>query len=218
MTAPIPQGASVGEGCGETSSGLAVKEGLTNTAPLPKSAGAKRQGAGVGAILTDADTGSGLAVKEGIQNAASSAQSAGAKRQLDKFGAGTAAVISLASPNAATYQKGLTNNVDGGGTSDSAVIGQQVGALEVETGEGAGNIVPSKVGRQLDKVRAGTAAVVFLADPDAAAYQEGLTNNIEEGGTSDSAVVSEQVDALEVEAGEGSGNLVPSKLPAATLL
>ena len=133
----------------DTGSGLAVKEAGQNAASLAKSAGAKvrRQGAGVGAacnsLLSDADTGSGLAVKEAGQNAASLLKGAGAKRQLDKVGAGTAAIIGLADQNAADYQEGLTNNIDGDGTSDSAVIGQQAGDLEVEAGEGAGNLVPS---------------------------------------------------------------------------
>ena len=174
------------------------------------------------AILTDADSGSGLAVKEELQNAASLLASAGGKRQVDKVGAGTAAVIGIVSPGVADYQEGLTNNIDGDGTSDSAVIGQQVGALELEAGEGAGNLVPSKVPklrtrrsrRQLDKMGAGTAAVIGLVNPDAAAYQEGLTDTIDGDGTSDSAVVGQQVGALELEAGEGAGNLVPSKAPA----
>ena len=126
-----------------------MKEAGQNVASLLKSAGAKRQGAGFGAacnsLLTDADTGSGLAVKEAGQNAASLLKSARARRQLDKLGAGTAAVISLADPNLASYQEGLTNNIDGDGTSDSAVVGQQLGAMEVEAGEGAGTLVPSKV-------------------------------------------------------------------------
>jgi hypothetical protein len=54
-----------------------------------------------------------------------------------------------------------------------------------------------------------------LADPDVAAYQEGLTDNIDGDGTTDSAVVGEQLGALEVEAGEGAGNPVSSKLPTA---
>jgi hypothetical protein len=208
---------------GDTGSGMAVKEAGQNAASLLKSAGVKRQGAGVGdacnAILTDGDTGSGMAVKEAGQNAASLLQSAGVRRQLDKVGAGTAALIGLADPDAADYQEGLTNNIDGDGTSDSAVVGEQAGALEVEAGEGAGNLVPSKVPaagkRQLDKVGAGTADIISLADPDLASYQEGLTDTIDGDGTSDSAVVGEQLGALEVEAGEGGGNLVPSKLPTA---
>lgn len=141
----------------------------------------------------------------------------GGKRQLDKVGAGTAALINLVSPQAGAYQEGLTNAIDGYGTSDSAVVGQQIGALEVEAGTGAGNLVPSKLPaakRQLDKMGAGTAAVISLVSPDAAAYQEGLTNNIDGDGTSDSAVVGQQIGALEVEAGQGAGNLVPTKLPA----
>lgn len=183
----------------------------------------KRQGAGVGdtcnAILTDGDTGSGMAVKEAGQNAASLLQSAGARRQLDKVGAGTAAIIGLADQDAADYQEGLTDDIDGDGTSDSAVVGEQAGALEVAAGEGAGNLVPSKVPasgkRQLDKFGAGTAAIIDLADPNVAAYQEGLTDNIDGDGTTDSAVVGEQLGALEVEAGEGAGNPVSSKLPTA---
>jgi hypothetical protein len=111
--------------------------------------GVKRQGAGVGeacnAILTDGDTGSGMAVKEAGQNAASLLQSAGARRQLDKVGAGTAALVDLADPDLASYQEGLTDTIDGDGTSDSAVVGEQLGGLEVEAGEGAGNLVPSKL-------------------------------------------------------------------------
>lgn len=178
---------------GDTGSGMAVKEAGQNAAALLKSAGMKRQGAGVGdacnAILTDADTGSGMAIKEAGQNAASLLQSAGARRQLDKVGAGTAAIIGLADPDVANFQEGLTNNVDDDGTSDSAVIGEQAGALEAEAGEGAGNLVPSKVPtagkRQLDKVGAGTAAIIGLADPDVADFQEGLTNNVDGDGTSD---------------------------------
>lgn len=183
--------------------------------PLHSSAGAKRQGAGVGdacnAILADGDTGSGLAVKEAGQNAASLLTSAGARRQLDKAGAGTVAVIGVVDPDLADYQERLTNNIDDDGTSDSAVIGEQVGALEAEAGEGAGNLVPSKVPtgkRQLDKAGAGTAAIIGVVDPDVADYQEGLTNNIDGDGTSDSAVIGEQAGA-----GEGAGNLVPSKVP-----
>ncbi|KAN0090263.1 hypothetical protein V8E51_018842 [Hyaloscypha variabilis] len=153
--APIPQGAGAGEGCdailtdGDTGSGMAVKEAGQNAASLLKSAGVKRQGAGVGeacnAILTDGDTGSGMAVKEAGQNAASLLQSAGARRQLDKVGAGTAALVDLADPDLASYQEGLTDTIDGDGTSDSAVVGEQLGGLEVEAGEGAGNLVPSKL-------------------------------------------------------------------------
>ncbi|KAH7418089.1 hypothetical protein BKA64DRAFT_738597 [Cadophora sp. MPI-SDFR-AT-0126] len=155
LAAPIPQGAGVGAGCdailtdGDTGSGLLVKEAGQNAASLLKSAGVKRQGAGVGdacsAILTDGDTGSGLAVKEAGQNLDSLLKSSGAKRQLDKAGAGTAAIISLVSPEAAAYQEGLTDVIDGDGTSDSAVIGQQIGAIEAQAGSGAGNLVPSKL-------------------------------------------------------------------------
>lgn len=199
-----------------------MKEGGQDAASLLNSAGVKRQGAGVGdacnAILTDGDTGSGLAVKEAGQNAASLLTSAGVKRQIDKAGAGTAAVTGVVDPDLAAYQEGLTNAIDGDGTSDSAIIGQQVGALEAEAGEGAGNLVPSKLPtarRQLDKAGAGTAATIGVVDPDAAAYQEGLTNNIDGDGTNDSATIGEQVGALEAKAGEGAGNLVPSKLPTA---
>lgn len=90
--------------------------------------------------------------------------------------------------------------------------------MEVEVGEGAGDLVPSELPaagkRQLDKFGAGTAALVGLADPDLASYQEGLTDTIDGDGTSDSTVAGEQLGGLEVEAGEGAGNLVPSKLPA----
>ncbi|KAK0112946.1 hypothetical protein ONS95_014664 [Cadophora gregata] len=227
VAAPIPQGAGVGAGCdailtdGDTGSGLLVKEAGQNAASLLKSAGAKRQGAGVGdgcnAILTDGDTGSGLAVKEAGQNVASLLKSAGVKRQGDKAGAGTAAIIGLISPDAAAYQEGLTDVIDGDGTSDSAVIGQQVGVIEAQAGSGAGNLVPSKVPagakRQVDKAGAGTAAIISLVSPDAAAYQEGLTDVIDGDGTSDSAVIGQQIGVIEAQAGSGAGNLVPSKLP-----
>ncbi len=39
--------------------------------------------------------------------------------------------------------------------------------------------VPAAGKRQLDKVGAGAAAIIGLADPDLAAYQEGLTDTIE---------------------------------------
>lgn len=141
---------------GDTGSGLAVKEAGNNLASFLKSAGAKRQGAGFGdacnAILSDGDTGSGLLVKEAGNNAASLLKSAGGRRQLDKMGAGGAAVISAVDPNLATYQEGLTDSIDGYGTDDSAVIGEQLGALETQAGEGAGSLVPSKFNkRQLDK-------------------------------------------------------------------
>ncbi len=55
---------------------------------------------------------------------------------MDKIGAGTAAVIGLADPDVADYEESLTNNINGDSTSDSAVISQQVGALEVEAGRG----------------------------------------------------------------------------------
>ncbi|KAH7336187.1 hypothetical protein BKA65DRAFT_552851 [Rhexocercosporidium sp. MPI-PUGE-AT-0058] len=230
---PIPQGAGVGAGCdailtdGDTGSGLLVKEAGQNAASLLKSAGFKRQGAGVGdacnAILTDGDTGSGLAVKEAGQNLASLLKStgtlkpAGGKRQLDKAGAGTAAIISLLSPEAAAYQEGLTDAIDSYGTSDSAVFGPQIGVIEAQAGSGAGNLVPSKLPalghRQLDKAGAGTAAIISLASPEAAAYQEGLTNVIDGYGTTDSAVIGQQIGAIEAQAGSGAGNLVPSKLP-----
>lgn len=206
---------------GDTGTGLAVKEGGNNIASLLKSAGVKRQGAGIGegcdAILTDGDTGTGLAVKEGGNNAASLLKSAGARRQLDKAGAGIAAVVGVVNPDVANYSEGLGNTIDGDGTSDSAVVGQQTGALEVEAGTGAGNLVPSKVPalpRQLDKAGAGIAAVVAVADPDVANYAEGLGNTIDGDGTSDSATIGKQVGALEVQAGTGAGNLVPSKVPA----
>ncbi|KAH9224710.1 hypothetical protein DL95DRAFT_473330 [Leptodontidium sp. 2 PMI_412] len=225
LAAPIPQGAGVGAGYdailtdGDTGSGLLVKETGQNAASLLKSAGVKRQGAGVGdacnAILTDGDTGSGLAVKEAGQHLASLLKSGGARRQLDKAGAGTAAIISLLSPEAAAYQEGLTDVIDGDGTSDSAVIGEQIGAIEAQAGSGAGNLVPSKFTgkRQLDKAGAGTAAVISLVSPEAAAYQEGLTDVIDGDGTSDSAVIGQQVGVIEAQAGSGAGNLVPSKLP-----
>jgi hypothetical protein len=165
-------------------------------------------------ILTDGDTGSGLAVKEAGQNTAALLTSAGARRQLDKAGAGTAAIIGVVDPAAADYQEGITNNIDGDGTSDSTVVGSQIGALEAETGTGAGNLIPSRLPkRQLDKAGAGTAAVIDVVDPNIGGYQEGLTNVIDGDGTSDSAVVGEQVGDLEAQAGEGAGNLVPSKLP-----
>lgn len=208
----------------DTGSGLALKEAGQNAVSLLTSGGLRRrQGAGVGdgcnAILSDADTGSGLALKEAGQNAASLLTSAGGKRQLDKAGAGVAAVVGVVDPDLAAYQEGLTDNIDSYGTSDSATIGEQVGALEAEAGSGAGNLVPSKLPtaakRQLDKAGAGVASIVSVVDPEAAAYQEGLTDNIDSYGTSDSATIGEQVGALEAEAGEGAGNLVPSKAPAA---
>jgi len=134
---------------GDTGSGLLVKEAGQNAASLLKSAGAKHQGAGFSdacnAILTDGDTGSGLALKEAGRILASLLKSAGGKRQLDKAGAGTAALLNLLSPDAATYQEGLVNVIDGDGTSDSAVIGEQIGAIEAQAGSGAGNLVPSKL-------------------------------------------------------------------------
>jgi hypothetical protein len=97
-------------------------------------------------------------------------------------------------------------------------IGQQVGALKAEIGIGVGNLVPSKLPvpgkRQLDKIGAGTAAIISLVDPDLAEFQEELMNNIDGYGTSDSALIGQQVGALEAEIGIGVGNLVPSKLPA----
>ncbi|KAL2069074.1 hypothetical protein VTL71DRAFT_15412 [Oculimacula yallundae] len=254
--APIPQGAGVGAGCdailtdGDTGSGLLVKEAGQNAASLLKSAGVKtvkRQGAGVGdacnAILTDGDTGSGLLLKEAGQNAASLLKSAGVKfaggrRQLDKAGAGTAAIISLVSPELASTQEGITNSVDGYGTSESAAIGEQIGAAEAQAGIELGNLVPSKLPsgtgsglptgstggaggppapphpkRQLDKAGAGTAAIISLVSPQLASYQEGLTNVIDGDGTSDSAIIGQQIGAIEVQAGSGAGNLVPSRLP-----
>jgi hypothetical protein len=168
------------------------------------------------AILTDGDTGTGLAVKEAGQNAASLLTSAGVKpRQLDKAGAGTAAVISVVDPGLGAYQEDLTNTIDGDGTSDSAELGQQIGALEVEVGTGAGNAVPSKIGRQLDKAGAGTAAVIGTVDPELANFQEGITNDVDGDGTSNSATIGQQVGQLEVEVGTGAGNQVPSTLPGA---
>lgn len=221
-----------------------MKEAGQNAASLLKSAGVKRQGAGVGdacnAILTDADTGSGLFLKEAGQNAASLLGSKSNptapggsiprphRRQLDKAGAGVAAIVSLADPQLASFQEELTNNIDGYGTSDSAIIGQQAGALIAEVGTGAGNLVPSRLPttslpnaripgtrRQLDKAGAGVAAIVSLADPQLASFQEELTNNIDGYGTSDSAIVGQQAGALIAEVGTGAGNLVPSRLPGA---
>jgi hypothetical protein len=165
--------------------------------------------------LTDGDTGTGLAVKKAGQNAASLLKSAGVKaRQLDKAGAGTAAVIDVVNPTLGAYQEDLTNTIDGYGTSDSAELGEQIGALEVEVGTGAGNAVPSKIGRrQLDKAGAGTAAVIGTVDPQLANLQEGITNDVDSDGTSDSATIGQQVGQLEVEVGTGAGNQVPSKLP-----
>ncbi|EPE30365.1 hypothetical protein GLAREA_03332 [Glarea lozoyensis ATCC 20868] len=224
---PIPQGAGVGDACnsiltdGDTGSGLVVKEAGTNVASLLKSAGLKRQGAGVGAgcdsILTDADTASGLAVKEAGQNLASLLKSAGGKRQLDKAGAGVTAIVGVVSPNAATYIQGLADTVDGDTTSDSALIGQQLGALEVQAGTGAGNLIPSALPkgakRQLDKAGAGVAAVVGVVNPNVASYFQGLGDTVDGDGTSDSALVGQQVGALEVQAGTGAGNLVPASIP-----
>lgn len=141
-----------------------VKEAGNNAASFLKSAGAKRQGAGVGAgcdaILTDGDTGSGLLVKEAGNNAASFLKSAGAKRQsksafvltldavliqsvVDKMGAGAAAVVGVVAPGEASYMEGLLDTVDGDGTNDSAIVGEQMGELEVQAGTGAGALVPS---------------------------------------------------------------------------
>lgn len=162
-----------------------------------------------------ADNGCGPAVKEAGQNAASLLKSAGARRRLDQVGAGKAAIISVVDADVASSQEGLTNNIDSDGTCDSATVGKQVGALEAEAGKGAENLVPSNLPgkRPLDKAGAATVAIIVDVDPDFASYQEVLTNAIDSDGTSENAVVGEQFGALEVEAGEGAGNLVPSKLP-----
>jgi hypothetical protein len=97
---------------------------VVTAAPIPQGVGEA-----CNAILTDGDTGSGMAVKEAGQNAASLLQSAGARRQLDKVGAGTAALVDLADPDLASYQEGLTDTIDGDGTSDSAVVGEQLGGF-----------------------------------------------------------------------------------------
>lgn len=118
----------------------------------------------------------------------------------------------------AEYQEGLTNVIDGDGTDDSAVVGQQVGVIEAQAGSGAGNLVPSKLPgrrRQLDKAGAGTAAIIDVVDPQLGEYQEGLTNVIDGDGTDDSAIVGQQLGAIEAQAGTGAGNLVPSKIPKA---
>jgi hypothetical protein len=97
------------------------------------------------------------------------------------------------------------------------LIGQQLGALEVQAGTGAGNLVPStlpKVSkRQLDKAGAGVAAVVGVANPNVAGYSQGLADIVDGDGTSDSALVGQQLGALEVQAGTGAGNLVPASIP-----
>lgn len=43
------------------------------------------------------------------------------------------------------YQEGPTDVIDGHQTSDWAVIGQQLGAIEAQAGSGARNLVPSKL-------------------------------------------------------------------------
>jgi hypothetical protein len=123
----------------------------------------------------------------------------------------------VASPNVAGYVQGLADTIDGDGTSDSATVGQQIGALEVQAGTGAGNLVPSSLPkgakRQLDKAGAGVAAIVGVASPNVAEYMQGLTDTIDGDGTSDSATIGQQVGTLEVQAGTGAGNLVPAALP-----
>jgi len=59
--------------------------------------------------------------------------------------AGIAAVVSLASPQVADDVTTQANTLDGDGTGDAALIGQQVGQEEVNTGTEIGNLVPSKV-------------------------------------------------------------------------
>jgi len=66
--------------------------------------------------------------------------------------------------------------------------------------------------RQLDKVGAGTAAVIDDLNPTIGAEQESITNAIDGYGTSESAQLGQQVGDLEVEIGTGAGNLVPSNL------
>lgn len=73
----------------------------------------------------------------------SSVKTPTARRQLDKAGAGAAAVVNVASPTLANDVTAQSNALDGDGTGDSALVGQQVGSEEVLTGTEAGNLVPS---------------------------------------------------------------------------
>ena len=60
----------------------------------------------------------------------------------------------MASLDLTNTQEGITNSVDGAGTSDSAALGEQVGSYEVELGSSAGDLVPSN----LNDVRGAAAA------------------------------------------------------------
>lgn len=208
----------------DTGTGLAVKEAGSNAASLITSAGGKRllrrQGAGVGAgcdsLLSDADSGTGLAVKEAGQNAAGLLTSAGAqRRQLDKVGAGAASVVNVADPQLASDVTAQADALDGDGTGDSALLGQQLGSEEVLTGTEVGNLVPSSAKtpatrRQLDKVGAGAAAVVNVADPSLANDVTAQSDALDGDGTGDSALVGQQLGSEEVLTGTEVGNLVPS--------
>jgi hypothetical protein len=97
------------------------------------------------AILTDRDTGSGMAVKEAGQNEASLLKLAGVKRQGVGVGEACNAILT-----------------DGDTGSGMAVK---------EAGQNAISLLQSASSKhQLNKVGAGTAALLGLADPDAADY------------------------------------------------
>jgi hypothetical protein len=70
---------------------------------------------------------------------------AAARHQIHKVGTGTTAVIGLMDPETTAFQEDLTNTINWYGTNNSALIGKEVGALEAEVGDGAGNLVRSKL-------------------------------------------------------------------------
>lgn len=244
--APIPQLAGVGDACysifneADNGIGYGSESALENGASLAKSTSSKgtvpkimrRQGAGVGkgcdSIFTETDNGVGYGSEYALENGASLVKTTAAKkvtreqkkRQINKTGAGIGAVLNLA-PGAQGTSKVTQNEIntlDDDGTSDSALVGAQVGKDEDTFLEQGGKAVPSSIGRrrrrQINKTGAGVGAVLDLV-PGAqgtSKVTQNEINTLDDDGTSDSALVGAQVGKDEDTSLEQGGKAVPSSL------
>lgn len=125
------------------------------SAPVNTDALSVRQLAGVGAgsdaIFTDTDNGVGYGTENAEDNTADNIRAAkGAvpatprsRRQLDKIANGAANVANAAgAPAAGNVVQSNGDRIDGQGTSDSAVVGEQVGSDEETVLEQAGSDAP----------------------------------------------------------------------------
>ncbi|KAF2480916.1 hypothetical protein BDY17DRAFT_202518 [Neohortaea acidophila] len=195
-------------------------------------------GSGSDSIFTDTDNGVGYGVENAEDNLAgnlkgespstspsqsgSGSSSSGPppppppppskrRRQLNKVAAGEQTLANAAGVGSST--EGLTNEentLDGDGTNGAAEVGAAIGSTEASTLENAGNQVPKKFRRQLNKVAAGEQTLANAAgvgsETESTTNEE---NTLDGDGTNDAANAGAEIGSTEETTLEEAGNLTP---------